>query len=537
VTPMRRISSFTRFSLILALVGLVVGLATAAAFGAPPGGGGVTEIKRFSVAVVDAVYGYSTVAAGRASLKVTLKNDASSNTGLGSANVTIPSAFSGATIVGVASTPAGKNWGPSPTLTHLSGNVIQFRSLGSSDKLAPGQTVTATIQVTASCGSFTWSTNSAKQSNGYNGSGNDFTYYPAGAYSTTAVSGCPGVGPGYAVALRVGTLQSGSFIENVPSHLFGSPIDIVVKTVDADGNYDAPVRPGSDVEVQLAMRAEATTCNPGCTTSFGPYRVGPSSLDPGGSSPFLTLPTKLLHPGDTQLTFSGIVYPVLENAIVATASTASPQSPSPSFLTEDKSPPFDTVAILVKGNSDTKVIGTGNSSGAPCADTTVQDNTCVTFFLDQGANGSFFVEEGSCQISPSQPCSNDVNGSLIVLLPDTFQSTLDSTFNDLFKYPLGSPQCPAPPNTQPCPRYTATAPARGVIEWDKSISGNLGAPKSNLFYSLGSATTLLLAEDCTVKGIVNAGVKLCINSRNREQGSGDTVYEFLFYDDLFARRG
>ena len=183
------------------------------------------------------------------------------------------------------------------------------------------------------------------------------------------------------------------------------------------------------------------------------------------------------------------------------------------------------------------MIGTGNSSGAPCGDTTVQDNTCVTFFLDQGTNGSFVVEEGSCQISPSQPCSNDVNGSLIVLLPDTFQSTLDSNLNDLFKYPLGSPQCPAPPNTQPCPRYTATAPARGVIEWDKSISGNQGAPKVDLFYSLGSATTLLLAEDCTVKGIVDAGVKLCVNSRNREQGSGDTVYEFLFYDDLFVKRG
>ncbi len=114
MTPMRRISSFTRFTLILALVGLVVGLATAAAFGAPPGGGGVTEIKRFSVAVVDAVDGDSTVAAGTASLKVTLKNDASSNTGLGSANVTIPSAFSGATIVGVESDPARQELGAEP---------------------------------------------------------------------------------------------------------------------------------------------------------------------------------------------------------------------------------------------------------------------------------------------------------------------------------------------------------------------------------------------------------------------------------------
>ncbi len=96
---------------------------------------------------------------------------------------------------------------------------------------------------------------------------------------------------------------------------------------------------------------------------------------------------------------------------------------------------------------------------------------------------------------------------------------------------------PRPAQHAALPPLHGHPPARGVIEWDKSISGGQGAPKANLFYSLGSATTLLLAEDCTVKGIVNDGVKLCVNSRNREQGSGDTVYAFLFYDDLFSKRG
>jgi len=104
---------------------------------------------------------------------VTITNT-SSSTELGSANVTIPTGVSASSVsssVGSAS---------------LAGTIIELRDLG----LTPGQSVTASVAAEVECGSvhapYTWST-AAKQSNDFNGTGNDLT---GASPSSTFIGSC-----------------------------------------------------------------------------------------------------------------------------------------------------------------------------------------------------------------------------------------------------------------------------------------------------------------------------------------------------------
>jgi hypothetical protein len=129
------------------LAGVVVGAALAA-----------TQTKKFSASIVQTA---------QTTYLLTLTNDPTSTQPFGSSNVTVPAGFS-VSSVSIASTPSGKTW-----TSTLSGSTIQLRAASTKSGLAPGQSVTVTIDATASCGSYTFDTG-VKQSNNFLGTGNDF---------------------------------------------------------------------------------------------------------------------------------------------------------------------------------------------------------------------------------------------------------------------------------------------------------------------------------------------------------------------------
>ena len=104
---------------------------------------------------------------------VTLKNDGSSNTTLGSANISPPAGFSFDT------DPAEAGASRTGWTATVVGNVLQLRSSSSTFSLPPGQSVAAFVKVAtptlpAPCASASWSSQ-VKQSNDFNGTNNWFT--------------------------------------------------------------------------------------------------------------------------------------------------------------------------------------------------------------------------------------------------------------------------------------------------------------------------------------------------------------------------
>ena len=112
-------------------------------------------------------------------MKLTITNEAVSNTTLGSANITGPSAL--------AIDPASVQFSSgSGTLGTNTATAIQLRDLN----LAPGASVSVTFNVTAPCSGsgFTWQI-AAKQSNRFQGTGNDFQLITTTGFTTNIAAG------------------------------------------------------------------------------------------------------------------------------------------------------------------------------------------------------------------------------------------------------------------------------------------------------------------------------------------------------------
>lgn len=159
---MKRLGSLRNAVAAIVLGGLVAAvLAVASAQAAP-------SKKNYTIQVA-----VTNDALSHQDFTVTLANDTSSNTTLGSANVMPPAGF----IVDTAST-ARSGWSAA-----VVGNVVQLRSATSGDALAPGSSMTVSVHVaspnlpTTGC-SAAWSSQ-VKQSNDFNGTNNWFTILPA----------------------------------------------------------------------------------------------------------------------------------------------------------------------------------------------------------------------------------------------------------------------------------------------------------------------------------------------------------------------
>lgn len=167
-------------------VALVIALIGACALASPAG----AATKPYSVVISP-----STVPAGvSVPFQATFTNRTTSQT-LGSANLTVPAGFS----IGGVSVGTG-------TAT-LSGNIVQLRNLG----VAPGKSVVATVVATVTSGNpcapagFAWAV-AAKQSNDFNGTGNDFGPLAPDSSLTTSAT-CDGTATQCTVASCLGTLN------------------------------------------------------------------------------------------------------------------------------------------------------------------------------------------------------------------------------------------------------------------------------------------------------------------------------------------
>ena len=180
-------------------VALVIALMGACALSSPAG----AATKPYSVVISP-----STVPAGvSVPFQATITNRTTSQT-LGSANLTVPAGLS-ITRVSVGTGTA--------TLSET-GNIVQLRNLG----VGPGKSVIATVVATVPSGNpcapagFTWAV-AAKQSNDFNGTGNDFGPLAPDSSLTTSAT-CDGTATQCTAASCLGTLNDAdaSISVNVP---------------------------------------------------------------------------------------------------------------------------------------------------------------------------------------------------------------------------------------------------------------------------------------------------------------------------------
>ena len=260
---MKRFGSFKTAAGVVVLGALVAGVVAVATARAAP------TKKNFTVrvAVRDNTVSHQT-------FTVTLKNDPSSNTTLGSANISPPAGFTFDTDPAKA---GADQTGWSATVV---GNVLQIRSASSSDALAPGHSMTAFVRVdtpalpTTGCNA-AWSA-LAKQSNDFNGTNNWFTQLltasdmqPLGSFVFAPVQSVVS-GPNNT---QIAVPQ----IRTVPP---GSSTQISIKALDSCGNPDTDYSGATLNREQGFGLVNATFSDLTWSTKIDGSRVGSASLTP-----------------------------------------------------------------------------------------------------------------------------------------------------------------------------------------------------------------------------------------------------------------
>jgi hypothetical protein len=139
---------------------------------------------------------------------------------LGSADITVPSGFTGVSVAD----PAG------PATATATGNVVHLRNAS----LQPGSSIAVSVTATAPCagGTFTWAV-VAKQANDFNGPpGNDVTLNAQGSSVTTTVAG------GCALRFVSGRQPAAARVGETISSLAYQPAgpSVQVEVVDGSGN-------------------------------------------------------------------------------------------------------------------------------------------------------------------------------------------------------------------------------------------------------------------------------------------------------------
>ena len=259
---MKRFGSLRNVAAVLVLGGFVAAVVAVASAQAAP------SKKNFTVQV--AVTKPASGLVNAQNFTITFANDGSSNTTLGSANISPPAGFA----VDTANT-AQQGW----TATVVD-NVVQLRSTTSADALAPGRSLTASVHVASptlptTCSSATWSA-LVKQSNDFNGTNNWFTLLgtpasdltPLGSFVFAPVQSL--VGPNNA---QVAVPQ----ILTVPP---GSATPVSVRALDTCGNPDTNYAGATFNKEPGFGLVNATFLNPSWSTKPDGSRVGLGSVTP-----------------------------------------------------------------------------------------------------------------------------------------------------------------------------------------------------------------------------------------------------------------
>ncbi len=285
----------------------------------------------------------------------------------------------------------------------------------------------------------------------------------------------------------------------------GLPAALVVDSV-------VGTTPGPEVE----RRASASDPDEFSVTVHVVDAAGDTTIVPAGRSVSLTLSraqgtgtlggtrTGTISAGQSSTTITGVTYSVAEQGVEIRASgTLSPST----TLTADDSDPFEVFEEVTKALLSPGQAAQLDTSGDPNdCDTNTQNLVCVTVFLANGASTTQFVtvSEGSCPAG--QICLG---------------SALAGLFGD-FKDALGNPL------------YSATAPLRVRIEYDKSITRNR-SPNDIVMESSFDGVNFHTLADCKPNGVVGPPpARDCVDVRHRD-GSADTIIEIILFDDWVAR--
>ena len=280
---MKRFGSLRNAAAVLVLCGLVAAAVAVASAQAAP------SKKNFTVQV--AVTKPSSGPVDAQSFTITLANDGSSNTTLGSANILPPAGFA----VDTAST-AQSGWTATPV-----GNVVQLRSAAPSDALAPGRSMTVSVHIASptlptSCSSATWSA-FVKQSNDFNGTNNSFTPLKAGSDLTPLGSFTTGTLVNAVFVPQIGTQIGDVF---APAIQTGITTDATVNALDTCGatktNYSGPTTLAHNL-------SQATVSGPTWSGGVGTVPIKPTISETDRNVTVSDNPTgisKTSDPFDTQ---------------------------------------------------------------------------------------------------------------------------------------------------------------------------------------------------------------------------------------------
>lgn len=509
--------------------------------------GAVSDIKKYAASITP-----PTAAAGSAaSFTITITDDPTSTQGLGSANVTIPSGFTGVT-AGTPTASGGKVW----TAT-VGDGFVKLRATGATsvNRIEPGQSVSVVVSATVPCAavgtSFTWTT-AAKQSNDFKGNNNSFTR----------------VGAEPSVTLTAGSLDHLVF-DTVSTQTAGQPFAVNLRAVDACGNPTGSFSGNVTISGLANAPSGATpTYSPAATVSFSggvatwtvtAVRAGTAQLTGTTgtttvqSNTFTVLPAPASKLAIEQIpdvvqTENGGVFPVTVRTLdqfgnqspvsktvalsvntgtgtLDDATKGGTQAPSITLVNQSVASFSVTYSKIENGvrlgaavtdNSVTAAISNAfdvletqvfvatqpgvPASGSTCLPgrdkTNAQNPTCVTVNLPNGASiEGVVLTEQNCFPAIQADCI----GSLVGII---------GSFGGL---------------------YSATNPIKAILELDTSISGNRGVPHVSVFVSYKPGDPFVAVADCVRKDVVDPE-PICLDDQHR-QNDGDTELHLLFWQD------
>lgn len=265
---MKRFGSFRNAAVVVVVAGVVAAVVAVATASAAP------SKKNYTVQVA-----VTNDAVSHQDFTVTLTNDPSSNTTLGSANVSGPAGF---TLGSASTTQSG--W----TAAVDASGVVELRSATAGDAIAPGHSMTVSVHVAnptlpTTCASAAWSS-TARQSNNYLGTNNWFTLLGAPASDLIPL--------GSFKWDPIGTMVNSVF---APAILTGVTSKPTVSAYDTCGalkaNYNGPT--------SLAYNGHsATVSGPTWSGGIGTASIKPTVSETIRSLTLTDIPTSISAPSD-----------------------------------------------------------------------------------------------------------------------------------------------------------------------------------------------------------------------------------------------
>jgi hypothetical protein len=192
----------------------------------------------------------STISGANPQVTLNVQNESGSNTTLGSLNLDMPSGITLQVPVGAAGDPITGT----STITQL-----QLRNLN----LAPGSSyhVTFTIAAPSVCGTVQWNSPAAKQSNDFNGSGNDYALTKTGGLTSLITNGCH-----LAWIHQPASAKQSTTITDTPFTSSGN--DVAVAVENASNAVMTNLNTGTATATLALTTGSFDDCGAGCSPSF-----------------------------------------------------------------------------------------------------------------------------------------------------------------------------------------------------------------------------------------------------------------------------